>query len=72
MHFFTYTLKNNLSLFHQDLRFVHELDNNETVMHHCFEESYEAFEQLSELYQKYIHDQSERCFVVGLEKNLMK
>lgn len=27
----------------EDLRFVHELDNNESVMHYWFEEPYEAF-----------------------------
>ena len=52
----------------EDLRFVHELDNNETVMHYWFEEPYEAFEELSDLYQKHIHDQSERRFIVELEK----
>ncbi len=48
----------------EDLRFVHELDNNETVMHYWFEEPYEAFVELCDLYDKHIHDQSERRFVV--------
>jgi diamine N-acetyltransferase len=48
----------------EDSRFVHELDNNETVMHYWFEEPYEAFVELSDLYEKHIHDQSERRFVV--------
>ncbi len=47
----------------EDLRFVHELDNNESVMHYWFEEPYEAFFELSELYDKHIHDQSERRFI---------
>ncbi len=47
----------------EDLRFVHELDNNETVMHYWFEEPYEAFVELYDLYEKHIHDQSERRFV---------
>lgn len=47
-----------------DLSFVHELDNNETVMHYWFEEPYEAFVELADLYDKHIHDQSERRFVV--------
>ncbi|HET8695631.1 MAG TPA: spermidine N1-acetyltransferase [Aquabacterium sp.] len=47
----------------EDLRFVHELDNNETVMHYWFEEPYEAFVELCDLYDKHIHDQSERRFV---------
>lgn len=48
----------------EDLRFVHELDNNESVMHYWFEEPYEAYDELSDLYEKHIHDQSERRFVV--------
>lgn len=48
----------------EDLRFVHELDNNETVMHYWFEEPYEAFVELYDLYEKHIHDQSERRFIV--------
>jgi len=48
----------------EDLRFVHELDNNETVMHYWFEEPYEAFVELCDLYDKHIHDQSERRFVI--------
>lgn len=48
----------------EDLRFVHELDNNESVMHYWFEEPYEAFVELCDLYDKHIHDQSERRFVV--------
>lgn len=48
----------------EDLRFVHELDNNETVMHYWFEEPYEAFVELYDLYEKHIHDQSERRFVL--------
>ncbi len=48
----------------EDLRFVHQLDNNATVMRYWFEEPYEAFVELSDLYDKHIHDQSERRFVV--------
>lgn len=47
----------------EDLRFVHELDNNETVMHYWFEEPYEAFVELVDLYDRHIHDQSERRFI---------
>lgn len=46
-----------------DLPFVHKLDNNETVMHYWFEEPYEAFVELVDLYEKHIHDQSERRFI---------
>ncbi|MCL9669528.1 spermidine N1-acetyltransferase [Rosenbergiella epipactidis] len=51
----------------EDLRFVHQLDNNATVMRYWFEEPYEAFVELSDLYDKHIHDQSERRFVVEHE-----
>lgn len=51
----------------EDLTFVHELDNNESVMHYWFEEPYEAFVELCDLYDKHIHDQSERRFVVERE-----
>jgi diamine N-acetyltransferase len=51
----------------EDLRFVHELDNNESVMHYWFEEPYEAFFELSELYDKHIHDRSERRFIAEHE-----
>ncbi len=51
----------------EDLRFVHDLDNNESVMHYWFEEPYEAFVELCDLYDKHIHDQSERRFVAELD-----
>lgn len=48
----------------EDLRFVHQLDNNANVMRYWFEEPYEAFVELSDLYDKHIHDQSERRFII--------
>ena len=51
----------------EDLIFVHELDNNESVMHYWFEEAYEAYVELCDLYDKHIHDQSERRFVAELD-----
>lgn len=33
----------------EDLRFVHQLDNNASVMRYWFEEPYEAFVELSDL-----------------------
>ncbi|MFT0213747.1 spermidine N1-acetyltransferase [Pseudomonas sp. F1_0610] len=48
----------------EDLSFVHQLDNNASVMRYWFEEPYMAFVELAELYDKHIHDQSERRFVV--------
>ncbi|MGV3346329.1 spermidine N1-acetyltransferase [Enterobacteriaceae bacterium LUAb1] len=48
----------------EDLNFVHQLDNNASVMRYWFEEPYEAFVELADLYDKHIHDQSERRFVI--------
>ncbi len=48
----------------EDLRFVHQLDNNASVMRYWFEEPFETFVELSSLYDAHIHDQSERRFVV--------
>ena len=48
----------------EDLFFVHQLNNNATVMRYWFEEPYETFVELSALYDEHIHDQTERRFVV--------
>lgn len=47
-----------------DLSFVHQLNNNRNVMGYWFEEPYESFDELEELFRKHIHDQSERRFIV--------
>lgn len=47
-----------------DLHFVHQLNNNRSVMNYWFEEPYESFVELEELFRKHIHDQSERRFIV--------
>lgn len=46
-----------------DLRFVHNLNNNRRVMTYWFEEPYESFVELEDLYLKHIHEQSERRFI---------
>lgn len=46
-----------------DLKFVHDLNNNRRVMAYWFEEPYESFVELEDLYLKHIHDQSERRFI---------
>ena len=51
----------------EDLRFVHQLDNNASVMRYWFEEPYEAFVELVDLYEKHIHDQNERRLIVEHE-----
>lgn len=54
----------------EDLRFVHQMDNDSSIMRYWFEEPYEAFVELSDIYDRHIHDQSERRFIVqsGEEK----
>ncbi len=47
-----------------DLPFVHQMDNNASVMRYWFEEPYEAFVELCDLYDKHIHDQGERRFII--------
>jgi diamine N-acetyltransferase len=47
-----------------DLHFVHLLNNNRSVMSYWFEEPYESFVELEELFRKHIHDQSERRFII--------
>jgi len=47
-----------------DLRFIHQLSNNHTIMSYWFEEPYESFDELEELYNKHIHDKTERRFIV--------
>lgn len=47
-----------------DLPFVHQMDNNASVMRYWFEEPYEAFVELCDLYDKHIHDQTERRFII--------
>ena len=41
----------------EDLHFVHQLDNNATVMRYWFEEPYETFAELTALYEDHTHDQ---------------
>ncbi|OYQ72936.1 spermidine N1-acetyltransferase [Wohlfahrtiimonas sp. G9077] len=50
----------------EDLRFIHHLDNNASIMRYWFEEPYESFLELSDLYDKHIHDKSERRFILQL------
>jgi len=46
-----------------DLRFVHEVNNDARIMRYWFEEPYETFAELSQLYDQHVHDQRERRFV---------
>ena len=46
-----------------DLRFVHELNNDAKIMRYWFEEPYETFTELSQLYDRHVHDLRERRFI---------
>jgi diamine N-acetyltransferase len=51
----------------ENLRFIHKLDNNRSVMSYWFEEPYESFDELVDLYDKHIHDANERRFIAWRE-----
>lgn len=53
----------------EDLEFIHMLNNNAKIMSYWFEEPYEAFVELQDLYDKHIHDQGERRFILEKEKD---
>ncbi|EKU96306.1 acetyltransferase, ribosomal protein N-acetylase [Leptolyngbya sp. PCC 7375] len=46
-----------------DLEFIHKLNNNRNIMAYWFEEPYESFDELEDLYKKHIHDNTERRFI---------
>lgn len=47
-----------------DLMFVHSLDNNANIMRFWFEEPFSSFDELTQIYDLHILDQSERRFIV--------
>ena len=53
----------------EDLQFVHELNNNDSVMRYWFEEPYESFAELAQLYERNIHTYTERRFIVATAAN---
>lgn len=55
----------------EDLEFVHKLNNNAKIMNYWFEEPYEAFVELRDLYDKHIHDQGERRFIVQRQDEML-
>lgn len=55
----------------EDLKFVHKLNNNAKIMSYWFEEPYESFVELQDLYDKHIHVQSERRFIVEREGEML-
>lgn len=55
----------------EDLKYVHKLNNDSKIMSYWFEEPYESFVELQDLFEKHIHKQSERRFIVEDEKNII-
>jgi diamine N-acetyltransferase len=47
-----------------DLPFLHSLHNNSKTMGYFFEEPFETIRELEDLYEKHIHNQTERRFVL--------
>ncbi|GAB3136067.1 spermidine N1-acetyltransferase [Tsukamurella serpentis] len=47
-----------------DLRFVHGLFNDRAAMTYWFEEPFDALAELEDIYQRHIHDDRERRFVI--------
>ncbi|CED57046.1 spermidine N1-acetyltransferase [Aliivibrio wodanis] len=50
-----------------DLRFIHQLNNNRSIMSYWFEEPYESYYELEDLFRKHIHDNTERRFIAENE-----
>ncbi|AWN49247.1 spermidine N1-acetyltransferase [Methylobacterium terrae] len=53
----------------EDLLFVHQLNNNDSIMRYWFEEAYESFAELAQLYERNIHNQTERRFIIATPEN---
>lgn len=51
----------------EDLQFIHQLNNNPEIMNYWFEEPYKSMTRLQDLYEKNMHNQHERRFI--LKKN---
>jgi diamine N-acetyltransferase len=51
----------------KDLPFIHALDNERHTMAFWFEEPYESLDELTILYDKHIHDDDERRFVIDTD-----
>lgn len=47
-----------------DLQYLHNLNNEYSIMSYWFEEPYQSLSELESLYQKHILDESERRFVI--------
>lgn len=54
-----------------DLPFVHELNNEYSIMSYWFEEPYETLTELQYLFDKHLLDESERRFIVEDENQVV-
>jgi diamine N-acetyltransferase len=52
-----------------DLSNIHRWNNSFKMMRYWFEEHYESYDELEDLYVKHIHDQSERRFILESGSN---
>lgn len=50
-----------------DLKNIHIINNKAETMRLWFEEPYESLDELTSLYDKHIHDNEERRFVIDIE-----
>lgn len=55
----------------EDLRYIHLLNNDNKIMSYWFEEPYESFAELQDLFEKHIHNQSERRFILMDDKKIV-
>lgn len=59
------------ALEYSDLLFVHELNNEYSIMSYWFEEPYESLTELQYLFDKHLLDESERRFIVEDENQVI-
>ncbi len=52
-----------------DLIFLHRLHNNTKTMSYFFEEPFETLRELEDLYEKHVHNQTERRFILEESKS---
>jgi len=52
-----------------DLKFFHKLDNSFRNMRYFFEEPYETFRELEDLFEKSVHNHRERWFIIELRES---
>ncbi|MCZ9326686.1 spermidine N1-acetyltransferase [Nocardia farcinica] len=51
----------------EDLPFVHQLSNDAQIMSYWFDEPFEALVELRDIYDRHIHDERERRFIVDAD-----